>query len=96
MDFRVRRSGQSKAHISRGPARRVWYIRRAPLILTLVASFFFGSIVSEFVQGMLPVRALTTLECRASANGSQWKDFQWGDILVFLFRDDQQIATNGD
>jgi hypothetical protein len=41
--------------IGRGPARRVWYIRRAPLILTLVMSFFFGSVVSEFIQGLLPV-----------------------------------------
>lgn len=43
---------------NRGPARRVWYIRRAPLILTLVMSFFFGSIISEFIQGMLPVSPL--------------------------------------
>lgn len=43
---------------NRGPARRVWYIRKAPLILTLVMSFFFGSIISEFIQGMLPVSLL--------------------------------------
>ena len=40
----------------RGPARRVWYIRRAPLLLTLITSFLFGGIISEFVQSALPVR----------------------------------------
>jgi len=38
-----------------GRARRVWYIRRAPLLLTLVTSFFFGGIISELVQSALPV-----------------------------------------
>ncbi|GMK54487.1 hypothetical protein CspeluHIS016_0110730 [Cutaneotrichosporon spelunceum] len=40
--------------VPEGPHRRVWYIRRAPLLLTLVLAFLFGGIVSEFLQAMLP------------------------------------------
>jgi hypothetical protein len=36
-------------------ARRIWYYRRAPLILTLVCGFFSGGILSEIAQGWLPV-----------------------------------------
>lgn len=32
----------------------MWYIRQAPLILTLFLSFFVGGVVSEFVQATLP------------------------------------------
>lgn len=48
-------NGERQPLTHRGPHRRVWYIRRAPLILTLVLAFLFGGIVSEFVQAMLPV-----------------------------------------
>lgn len=33
----------------------MWYIRRAPLLLTLFMAFFVGGIISEIVQGLLPV-----------------------------------------
>ncbi|EIW69825.1 hypothetical protein TREMEDRAFT_17930, partial [Tremella mesenterica DSM 1558] len=39
--------------VPEGPARRVWYIRRAPLLLTLILSFFFGGIVSDNSQANL-------------------------------------------
>ncbi|TXT06100.1 hypothetical protein VHUM_03573 [Vanrija humicola] len=41
--------------VPEGPHRRIWYIRRAPLILTVVCGFFVGGIVSEIVQSMLPL-----------------------------------------
>ncbi|ORY35842.1 hypothetical protein BCR39DRAFT_512481 [Naematelia encephala] len=41
--------------VPESPARRVWYIRRAPLLFTLVTAFFFGGIISELVQSALPV-----------------------------------------
>ncbi|KAK4688274.1 hypothetical protein P7C73_g1832, partial [Tremellales sp. Uapishka_1] len=47
--------------VPEGPARRVWYIRRAPLLLTLVLAFFFGGIVSEVVQSALPANLLGSL-----------------------------------
>ncbi|BEI85560.1 hypothetical protein CcaverHIS002_0509610 [Cutaneotrichosporon cavernicola] len=40
--------------VPEGPHRRVWYIRRAPLLLTLVLAFLFGGVISEFIQAMLP------------------------------------------
>ncbi|WRT70547.1 uncharacterized protein IL334_007545 [Kwoniella shivajii] len=40
--------------VPEGPGRRIWYIRRAPLLLTLILAFFVGGIISEFVQSFLP------------------------------------------
>ncbi|KAG7579994.1 hypothetical protein FFLO_00202 [Filobasidium floriforme] len=39
-------------------ARRIWYYRRAPLILTLICGFFSGGILSEIAQGWLPANLL--------------------------------------
>ncbi|GHJ88911.1 hypothetical protein NliqN6_5313 [Naganishia liquefaciens] len=35
-------------------ARRIWYYRRAPMILTLVLAFLGAGILSEVLQGLLP------------------------------------------
>jgi hypothetical protein len=45
----------SHFHHPRRQSRRVWYYRRAPLIITLLLGFFFGDVVSEVLQGYLPV-----------------------------------------
>ncbi|WVW81008.1 hypothetical protein I302_102999 [Kwoniella bestiolae CBS 10118] len=37
-----------------GAGKRIWYIRRAPLLFTLVTAFFVGGIISEFIQSLLP------------------------------------------
>lgn len=42
-------------------ARRIWFWRHSPLILTGLICFFFGGIVSEIVQSLLPVRRLAWL-----------------------------------
>jgi hypothetical protein len=40
-------------------SRRIWTYRRAPLILTLLLAFLGADIISEVVQGMLPVGPLS-------------------------------------
>lgn len=52
-------------------SRRIWYIRRAPLILTLTTTFFVGGVVSEFVQSFLPVRSGKFRADRSGRNFSQ-------------------------
>lgn len=42
-------------------ARRVWFWRHVGLICTLVLCFFFGAIMSEYVQSLLPVCPLPPL-----------------------------------
>ena len=41
-------------------ARRIWFWRHANLIFTAVVCFFFGGIISEVVQSLLPVRLWIT------------------------------------
>ncbi|WVR08467.1 hypothetical protein IAU60_005522 [Kwoniella sp. DSM 27419] len=53
-----------------GPGRRIWYFHRAPLVFTLVTAFFFGGIVSEFVQGMLPWKSFQLGDIAANLLGS--------------------------
>jgi len=57
------------------PARRVWYIRRAPLLLTLVTAFFFGGVVSEIIQSTLPWKEFEFGDIVANLCGS----------LIFLY-----------
>jgi hypothetical protein len=38
-------------------ARRIWFWRHASLMFTAFVCLFCGGVMSEFVQGMLPVRA---------------------------------------
>ncbi|OXB39403.1 hypothetical protein J007_00771 [Cryptococcus neoformans] len=53
-----------------GPGRRVWYIRQAPLILTLFLSFFVGGVISEFVQATLPWKTFQSLDILSNLVGS--------------------------
>ncbi|WVF68022.1 hypothetical protein IAT40_002784 [Kwoniella sp. CBS 6097] len=53
-----------------GAGRRIWYFRRAPLLFTLVGAFFFGGIVSEFVQSMLPWKTFQFGDIVANLFGS--------------------------
>ncbi|KAK8850407.1 hypothetical protein IAR55_004325 [Kwoniella newhampshirensis] len=53
-----------------GQARRVWYLRRAPLLFTLVTSFFIGGIISEFVQSSLPWKTFQFGDIVANLLGS--------------------------
>ncbi|WVO17545.1 hypothetical protein L204_105240 [Cryptococcus depauperatus] len=56
--------------VPEGPGRRVWYIRRAPLIVTLILSFFVGGIVSEFVQALLPWKTFQVADIFSNLLGS--------------------------
>ncbi|KAG9316621.1 hypothetical protein JVU11DRAFT_2675 [Chiua virens] len=47
-------------------ARRIWFWRHVNLILTAIVCFFFGGIVSEIVQSLLPVRPWTILSITSS------------------------------
>ncbi|KAI9633620.1 uncharacterized protein MKK02DRAFT_38278 [Dioszegia hungarica] len=51
-------------------SRRIWYIRRAPLILTLTTTFLVGGIMSEFVQSMLPWKTFQTGDILSNLLGS--------------------------
>ncbi|ORX41171.1 hypothetical protein BD324DRAFT_678553 [Kockovaella imperatae] len=53
-----------------GPHRRVWYIRRAPLLLTVIFAFFVGGIISEFIQGLLPWKTFQWGDILANLLGS--------------------------
>ncbi|WWC98737.1 hypothetical protein V866_005630 [Kwoniella sp. B9012] len=37
-----------------GPGKRIWYIRRAPILFTLITAFLVGGVISEFIQSLLP------------------------------------------
>jgi hypothetical protein len=65
-------------------ARRIWYYRRAPLILTLFCGFFCGGLLSEIVQGWLPVSPFLAFNKGISVKNLlyQWKTFDWNDVLV--------------
>ncbi|WVQ85883.1 hypothetical protein IAT38_008051 [Cryptococcus sp. DSM 104549] len=56
--------------VPEGPGRRVWYIRRAPLLVTLFCAFFVGGIVSEFVQATLPWKTFQFGDILANLLGS--------------------------
>ncbi|WOO79485.1 putative protein [Vanrija pseudolonga] len=56
--------------VPEGPHRRIWYIRRAPLILTLFCGFFVGGIISEIVQSMLPWKTFQLGDIAANLLGS--------------------------
>lgn len=51
-------------------ARRIWFWRYSGLILTAVICFFFGGIVSEFVQAMLPYKTFDFWDIVANLFGS--------------------------
>ncbi|RDX47938.1 hypothetical protein OH76DRAFT_1405493 [Lentinus brumalis] len=51
-------------------ARRIWFWRSAPLIFTGVVCFFFGGIMSEFVQSMLPYKEFQAGDVAANLLGS--------------------------
>ncbi|PCH43380.1 hypothetical protein WOLCODRAFT_25874 [Wolfiporia cocos MD-104 SS10] len=51
-------------------ARRIWFWRSSPLILTGVTCFFFGGIMSEFVQAMLPYKEFQIGDVAANLLGS--------------------------
>lgn len=51
-------------------ARRVWYYRRAPLILTLFLGFFCGGVLSEAIQGYLPWKTFQLGDILANISGS--------------------------
>ncbi|KAF8578022.1 hypothetical protein K439DRAFT_1648899 [Ramaria rubella] len=51
-------------------ARRIWIWRNSGLILTGVVCFFFGGIVSEIVQSMLPYKQFDIWDVIANLSGS--------------------------
>ncbi|EJD03346.1 uncharacterized protein FOMMEDRAFT_20460 [Fomitiporia mediterranea MF3/22] len=51
-------------------ARRIWIWRHAPLILTAVICFFFGGIVSEIIQSLLPYQEFDMGDIAANLLGS--------------------------
>jgi len=51
-------------------ARRIWFWRHAGLIFTAVVCFFFGGLVSEFVQSMLPYKDFQLGDVIANLLGS--------------------------
>ncbi|KAI0049946.1 hypothetical protein FA95DRAFT_1514910 [Auriscalpium vulgare] len=51
-------------------ARRIWFWRRAPLMLTGVVCFLFGGIVSEIVQSLLPYKTFQFGDIVANLLGS--------------------------
>lgn len=42
-------------------AKRIWFWRYAPLISTGIVCFFFGGVLSEVVQSLLPVSCILFL-----------------------------------
>jgi len=51
-------------------ARRIWFWRHSGLIFTAVVCFFFGGLVSEFVQSMLPYKEFQFGDVVANLLGS--------------------------
>ncbi|KAH9858967.1 hypothetical protein C2E23DRAFT_800768 [Lenzites betulinus] len=51
-------------------ARRIWFWRNAPLIFTGIACFFFGGIISEIVQSLLPYKEFQVGDVAANLLGS--------------------------
>ncbi|KAI0368351.1 hypothetical protein BV20DRAFT_928782, partial [Pilatotrama ljubarskyi] len=51
-------------------ARRIWFWRSAPLIFSGVVCFFFGGIISEIVQSMLPYKEFQVGDVAANLLGS--------------------------
>jgi len=51
-------------------SRRIWFWRNAPMIITGVICFFFGGIVSEIVQSMLPYKHFQIGDVIANLAGS--------------------------
>jgi len=51
-------------------SRRIWFWRHSGLIFTAVVCFFFGGIVSEFVQSMLPSKEFQFGDIVANLLGS--------------------------
>jgi len=51
-------------------ARRIWFWRRSGVIFTIAVCFFFGGVVSEFVQSMLPYKEFQFGDVAANLLGS--------------------------
>lgn len=51
-------------------ARRIWFWHHSPLIFTCIMCFFFGGIVSEFVQSLLPYKEFQMGDVFANLLGS--------------------------
>ncbi|CDO69211.1 hypothetical protein BN946_scf185042.g113 [Trametes cinnabarina] len=51
-------------------ARRIWFWRSAPLIFSGIVCFFFGGIISEIVQSMLPYKEFQAGDIAANLLGS--------------------------
>ncbi|KAI0085184.1 hypothetical protein BDY19DRAFT_459789 [Irpex rosettiformis] len=51
-------------------ARRIWFWRYAPLIFTGIVCFFFGGILSEVVQSLLPYKEFQIGDIIANLSGS--------------------------
>jgi VanZ family protein len=51
-------------------ARRIWFWRHSGLIFTAIVCFFFGGLVSEFVQSMLPYKEFQFGDVVANLSGS--------------------------
>ncbi|KAJ9108529.1 hypothetical protein QFC20_003435 [Naganishia adeliensis] len=51
-------------------SRRIWYYRRAPMILTLTVGCLGGGILSEVVQGYLPYKTFQYSDIIANLLGS--------------------------
>ncbi|KAI5116573.1 hypothetical protein M0805_006730 [Coniferiporia weirii] len=51
-------------------ARRIWIWRHAPLILTAIICFFFGGIISEVIQSLLPYKEFQMGDVAANLIGS--------------------------
>ncbi|KAI0829796.1 hypothetical protein BC628DRAFT_1358804 [Trametes gibbosa] len=51
-------------------ARRIWFWRNAPLIFTGIACFFFGGVISEIVQSLLPYKTFQAGDIAANLLGS--------------------------
>ncbi|KAL7422669.1 hypothetical protein Q5752_001960 [Cryptotrichosporon argae] len=56
--------------VPEGPHKRIWYFRRAPLLLTLFVAFVCGGILSEFFQSMLPWKTFQPGDILANLTGS--------------------------
>ncbi|KAI0633524.1 hypothetical protein C8Q77DRAFT_1115467 [Trametes polyzona] len=51
-------------------ARRIWIWRSAPLIISGIVCFFFGGVISEIVQSMLPYKEFQLGDIMANLLGS--------------------------
>ena len=76
-------------------ARRIWFWRYSPVIFTGFVCFFAGGIVSEIVQSMLPVCALSLVFGLSSFIWTpQYKEFQIGDVVANLLGSSVGLYTS--